>query len=56
MGEVGRAFVVLREGRPRLANYKVPRSVAFVAALPTNAAGKVVKHDLMAPRSAAAGG
>jgi acyl-CoA synthetase (AMP-forming)/AMP-acid ligase II len=59
MGEVGCAFVVLREGenlsgdallewcRPRLANYKVPRSVAFMAALPINAAGKVVKHALM---------
>ncbi|MGT2433664.1 FadD3 family acyl-CoA ligase [Cupriavidus basilensis] len=59
-GEVGRAFVVLREGermsgeallewcRPRMANYKVPRSVAFLAMLPTNAAGKVVKHELMA--------
>uniref|UniRef100_UPI003F495997 FadD3 family acyl-CoA ligase n=1 Tax=Cupriavidus yeoncheonensis TaxID=1462994 RepID=UPI003F495997 len=58
MGEVGSAFVVLREGeslsgeallewcRPRLANYKVPRTVAFMAALPTNAAGKVVKHEL----------
>jgi len=58
-GEVGRAFVVLREGesmsaeallewcRSRLANYKVPRSVAFMAALPLNAAGKVVKHELL---------
>ncbi len=60
LGEVGRTFVVLREGesmsgevllewcKARLANYKVPRSVAFMAALPTNAAGKVVKHELMA--------
>ncbi|WP_042875675.1 FadD3 family acyl-CoA ligase [Cupriavidus necator] len=61
LGEVGRAYVVLREGasinaedllewcRPRMANYKVPRSVTFMAALPINAAGKVVKHELMAP-------
>lgn len=60
LGEVGRAFVVLRDGesmsgeallewcKARLANYKVPRSVAFMAALPTNATGKVVKHELMA--------
>lgn len=65
MGEVGSAFVVLREGeslsgeallewcRPRLANYKVPRSVAFLAALPTNAAGKVVKHELRAVQAMA---
>jgi acyl-CoA synthetase (AMP-forming)/AMP-acid ligase II len=65
MGEIGSAFVVLREGeslsgeallewcRPRLANYKVPRSVAFMAALPTNAAGKVVKHELMAVQAMA---
>jgi acyl-CoA synthetase (AMP-forming)/AMP-acid ligase II len=58
LGEVGRAFVVLRPGadddeaallgwcRERLANFKVPRSVAFVDALPMNAAGKVVKPEL----------
>ncbi|WER50188.1 FadD3 family acyl-CoA ligase [Cupriavidus sp. WKF15] len=65
MGEVGRAFVVLREGeslsdeallewcRSRLANYKVPRSVAFMAALPLSAAGKVVKHELLAVQARA---
>jgi acyl-CoA synthetase (AMP-forming)/AMP-acid ligase II len=58
LGEVGRAFVVLRTGasateaelvefcRSRLANYKVPRSVVFVDALPRNASGKVVKGSL----------
>jgi HIP---CoA ligase len=58
LGEVGRAVVVLRPGRTadaaeliahcrdRLANYKVPRTVEFVPALPRNASGKVVKAAL----------
>ena len=58
LGEVGRAFVVPRAGaevtpeelmmwcRERLANYKVPRTIAFVPALPRNATGKVTKNDL----------
>jgi HIP---CoA ligase len=55
LGEVGRAFVVTRPEcgldeqsviaytRERLANFKTPRSVRFVDALPRNAGGKVVK-------------
>jgi acyl-CoA synthetase (AMP-forming)/AMP-acid ligase II len=55
LGEVGKAFVVLRSdaqldeatviayAREHLANFKAPRSVAFVAALPRNPGGKVVK-------------
>ncbi len=58
MGEVGKAFVVLRPGattsaedllawsRSNMANYKVPRSFAMVADLPRNAAGKVLKTAL----------
>jgi acyl-CoA synthetase (AMP-forming)/AMP-acid ligase II len=58
MGEVGKAFVVLRKDatlsteefiawcRLNMANYKVPRHIEFVAALPTNAAGKVLKREL----------
>ncbi len=58
MGEVGRAFVVVRSGalvtaeelvdwcRERLANYKVPRSVELVRGLPKNASGKVSKVEL----------
>ena len=58
LGEVGRAFVVLRAGasatepeliefcRTRLANYKVPRSVVLVDSLPRNASGKVLKRTL----------
>ncbi len=58
MGEVGKAFVVRRDGaaltaedvmdfaRERLANFKVPREVEFVDELPRNLAGKVLKRDL----------
>jgi acyl-CoA synthetase (AMP-forming)/AMP-acid ligase II len=58
MGEVGAAFVVLRPGRSltadeliawcrrAMANYKVPRIVEFVDALPLTAAGKVAKLEL----------
>jgi fatty-acyl-CoA synthase len=57
-GEVGRAIVVLKPNqtlseqevidfcKERLAKYKVPKSVVFIAALPRNAAGKVLKTDL----------
>jgi acyl-CoA synthetase (AMP-forming)/AMP-acid ligase II len=58
MGEVGVAFVVPRSGtsvdpdevvawaRERMANYKVPRRVEVVDALPLNASGKVLKFEL----------
>lgn len=58
MGEVGKAFVVLRPGqqaderaiigwaRENMANYKAPRQVAFVDALPRNAGGKVLRTAL----------
>jgi len=58
MGEVGKAFVVLRPGaeaeasaiigwaRDNMANYKVPRSIEFVAELPRNAGGKVLRTAL----------
>ena len=60
LGEVAMAWVVPRRGadpdadeilawsREHMANYKVPRRVAFIDALPVNAAGKVVKDDLRA--------
>jgi acyl-coenzyme A synthetase/AMP-(fatty) acid ligase len=32
--------------RREMANYKVPRTVEFVAELPRNASGKVVKGEL----------
>lgn len=58
LGEVGRAYVTVRPGaatgpddlvghcRERLANFKVPREVVVLAALPRNASGKVDKSAL----------
>jgi acyl-CoA synthetase (AMP-forming)/AMP-acid ligase II len=60
LGEVGCAYVVVAPGesgddlvaglaewsRDQLANYKVPRVVKVVDALPVNAAGKVLKREL----------
>ncbi|KRF11590.1 fatty acid--CoA ligase [Nocardioides sp. Soil797] len=60
MGEVGKAYVVRRTdaavseaeviefARGRLANFKAPRSVEFVEALPRNLSGKVLKNELRA--------
>ncbi len=64
LGEVAKAFVVLHPGPPvteeeiidwargEMANYKVPRSVEFLDALPVNATGKVVKDELRARTAA----
>ena len=43
-GELGRA--ILEWSRGAMANYKVPRSVVLVDALPVNASGKVLKREL----------
>jgi acyl-CoA synthetase (AMP-forming)/AMP-acid ligase II len=60
LGEVGMAYVVpapersvdaaaiIAWARERLANYKVPRHVVAIDALPTNATGKVQKDELRA--------
>jgi fatty-acyl-CoA synthase len=57
-GEVGKACVVLKPGQStteeellkfmaeRLAKYKVPKTVSFMAALPISAAGKILKREL----------
>ena len=57
-GEVPKAYVSLHEGsaatekelklflKGRLALYKLPRHVVFMDALPTNAAGKILKKEL----------
>jgi long-chain acyl-CoA synthetase len=57
-GEAVKALVVLRDGvitsvdellafvRERLAGYKLPRSIDFVADLPHTPSGKVLKHEL----------
>lgn len=58
MGEVGKAFVVLRDGvdaseeeliafaRTTMANYKAPRTFVIVDGLPRNASGKIAKYLL----------
>jgi len=64
-GEVGHAFVLLREGTPplspsevigfcraNLAGYKTPRQVTFVEEFPRTAAGKIKKH-MLAPAPSA---
>jgi len=57
-GEAVKAFVVLREGRAvtpealqeicrgAVASYKVPEKVEFIAALPKNPTGKILKKEL----------
>jgi acyl-CoA synthetase (AMP-forming)/AMP-acid ligase II len=61
MGEVGKAYVVrsapdlsaddvIAFGKERLANFKVPRLVEFVDALPRNLSGKVLKTELRSSR------
>lgn len=58
MGEVAMAFIAPKAGaelteagviawcREHMANFKVPRQVRFVSALPLNASGKVLKTEL----------
>ncbi|MDJ0342420.1 FadD3 family acyl-CoA ligase [Streptomyces sp. H10-C2] len=58
LGEVGKAYVIRRPdatlsaadliawSRREMANYKVPREVAFLTELPRNASGKVMKAEL----------
>ena len=58
MGEVPKAFIVKSQGseltaqqvtdwcRANMANYKVPRAVEFIDAMPLNASGKIVKGEL----------
>jgi fatty-acyl-CoA synthase len=60
-GEVGKAFVVLKDGagtseeelfahlQHHLAGYKVPRSIDLVSSLPISAAGKILKRELGHP-------
>lgn len=60
-GEAVKAVIVLREGqemseeevirycKSNLAGYQVPKSVNFIASLPRNPSGKVLKKELRAP-------
>jgi acyl-CoA synthetase (AMP-forming)/AMP-acid ligase II len=66
LGEVGMAFVVASEdtsghdiidwSRNEMANYKVPRVVELVDALPRNATGKVLKDVLRDQAAGRSGG
>ncbi|MGU3291802.1 FadD3 family acyl-CoA ligase [Williamsia sp. M5A3_1d] len=59
LGEVGRAFLTVRSGvtidvdyviehcRSTLANFKIPRSVIVIDEFPRNAAGKILKRELL---------
>ncbi len=61
-GEAVKAFVVLKEGatadpealralcRDRVASYKVPEAVEFIAALPKSPTGKILKKDMRKPQ------
>jgi acyl-CoA synthetase (AMP-forming)/AMP-acid ligase II len=65
LGEVGKAFLVLRPGcqadaaaiiawaRENMANFKVPRAIEFCMELPRNAAGKVLRTALRESHAAA---
>jgi long-chain acyl-CoA synthetase len=66
MGEAVKAVIALKQGETatqeeirrfcaeHLADYKVPKFVEFVASLPRNPAGKVVKAELRYPKEAPA--
>lgn len=68
LGEVGKAFIVKRAGatlseadviawaRDNMANYKVPRHVQFVDALPLNSSLKVMKNVLREMHEGSASG
>ena len=63
-GEVGRAFVVPKEGeqvdeetllaflRANLAKYKVPKAIVIRDSLPLSGAGKILKAELRKERRA----
>jgi acyl-CoA synthetase (AMP-forming)/AMP-acid ligase II len=67
MGEVGFAFIVTRPGqqieadeltawcRERMANFKVPRHMQVIDAMPLNASGKILKYELRDRATAAIG-
>jgi len=63
LGEAIEAYVVRRDGHPvdeqailrhcnaKLAKFKLPRAIHFIAALPKNSFGKVIKNELKAQRA-----
>jgi len=43
------AAEIIAYARERIAGYKLPKSVDFVAAIPRNASGKILRRDLRQP-------
>jgi len=48
-GEQADADAIIAHARARIAGFKCPKSVDFVAALPRNPAGKILRRELRAP-------
>ncbi len=51
-GQIPNPQEIMAWARTEMANYKIPRRVEIVEALPLNAVGKVVKDELRRRRSA----
>lgn len=54
-GSAAGAEELIAFARTRLAGYKLPRTIAFVDALPRTPTGKVLKRELRAQHGAVAG-
>jgi len=48
-GAVADPGAIIAHCRERIAGYKTPKSVDFVAVLPRNPSGKVLRRELRAP-------
>ena len=48
-GKSADAAEIIAYARERIAGYKLPKSVDFVAAIPRNASGKILRRDLRQP-------
>jgi acyl-CoA synthetase (AMP-forming)/AMP-acid ligase II len=48
-GTEPRAATIIAWARQRIAGYKVPKSVDFIAALPRNPSGKILRRELRKP-------
>ena len=48
-GQTPDPAAIIAWARERIAGYKVPKSVDFIAALPRNPSGKILRRELRAP-------
>jgi len=48
-GQTTTAEDIIEFARTCIAGYKIPRSVDFIAALPRNPSGKILRRELRAP-------